>query len=91
MPDHAFPTTIVPADPLSDAEIQRLSAWAARSTLPAWRSFDPTMPRTPHGTIAELIAEHTAMRAVLDVVAEFTGGLGEVLARLNAKKEPDRG
>ena len=77
-------------EPLSDDEARRLAAWANRSTLPAWRQFDPAMASTPPETILRLIAERDALRAVVDVIGDFAGDLGDVLRRLNPPKAEGR-
>jgi hypothetical protein len=70
--------------PLTELEVNRLGLWSARSSMPAWRSFDPTMPSTPPETIARLIEEWRAMRQVLDLIGEFAGDLGALLKRMEA-------
>jgi hypothetical protein len=77
----SFPIAL-PTARLTDREIQRLNLWAKRSTLPAWRVFDPSMASTPPETITRLISEWQAMRSVLELVGEFAGDLGELLRRL---------
>lgn len=78
-----------PVDRLTDLEVVRLGLWARDSTLPAWRRFDPALPSTPPDTIARLIAEWTAMRAVLDLIGEFSTDLGELLRRMNGREAGD--
>lgn len=84
------PTSPPHLEPLTDAEAQRLATWANRSTLPGWRLLDPAMPATPPETILRLIAERDALRAVVDVVGDFAGDLGEVLLRLTPRKGEGR-
>lgn len=74
----------LPHTRLTELEIHRLSVWAQRSTLPAWRTFDPSMASTPPDTIARLISEWQAMRAVLELVGEFAGDLGQLLRKLES-------
>ena len=84
------PTSPPHLEPLTDSEAHRLAAWAERSTLPAWRQLDPAMPATPPDTILRLIAERDALRAVVDVVGDFAGDLGEVLRRLTPRQAEGR-
>jgi hypothetical protein len=79
----AFPLPLA-RQPLTELEVMRLSVWSSRSSMPAWRSFDPTMPATPPETIARLIEEWRAMRQVLDLVGELGGDLGALLKRMEA-------
>ena len=71
---------------LSDAELQALSRWVNESTLPSWRDFTPAGDGTPIDALNQLIGEHTAMRAVLDLVGDFAGDLTTLLQRLNGKE-----
>lgn len=83
MPDQmtaAAETHVV--EPLSDAELRRLSTWAQRSTLPAWPQFDPRLAATPPDTILRLIGERNALRAVLETIGEFNGNVAEVMKRM---------
>jgi hypothetical protein len=68
--------------PLTELEVIRLRLWSARSSMPAWRTFDPAMPSTPPETIERLIEEWCAMRQILDLVGEFAGDLGTLLKRM---------
>jgi hypothetical protein len=81
-----LPLAVAPTfDRVTDAELHRLAVWAQRSPLPAWNTFDPSSPRTPGETIASLIAERHALRAVLETIGDFHGSVAEVLQRLGVE------
>jgi hypothetical protein len=83
MPDSVTAPAETPVvEPLTDAELRRLSRWAQRSTLPAWPTFDPSMASTPPDTIMRLVGERNALRAVLETIGEFNGNVAEVMKRM---------
>jgi hypothetical protein len=45
------------------------------------------MPSTPPDTIARIVNEWQAMRAVLELVGEFAGDLSELLKRLEGEDQ----
>jgi hypothetical protein len=92
MPGSTLPTlAAAPIEPLTDAEISRLSAWIAHTALPAWRRFDPAMPDTPVDTIRRLIVERHALRAVVELLDESAVLQRGLLAHVIRKEENEHG